>query len=109
MPCSWPDISNEASRYFCVTLNAFVVQTCALIKSSHKSQSAQQLWASSSSWGPDFVSLDESVFCEMSTKKAWPLCTEAMLENCFDTASQVIVRGKLRKREMKHSRVDVWH
>ncbi|KAL8705965.1 MAG: hypothetical protein Q9201_000959 [Fulgogasparrea decipioides] len=45
-----------------------------LVMSSHESHSAKELCEHDNSAGPDFVSFHENVFCDMSTKKMWPLC-----------------------------------
>lgn len=45
-----------------------------LISSPREKHSAIELCASETSYGPDFVSRSERVFCDMGTKVAWPLC-----------------------------------
>ncbi|MCJ1257713.1 hypothetical protein MMC24_005539 [Lignoscripta atroalba] len=46
-----------------------------LIMSDHVGQSAKELCEHDHSAGPDFVSFDENLFCDMSEKTTWPLCT----------------------------------
>lgn len=58
-----------------------------IIKSNAQSHSASELCGSKTSWGPDFVSLYEGVFCDMGAKKTWPLCKGARDTACFDNAA----------------------
>ncbi|KAF8243593.1 hypothetical protein K440DRAFT_656168 [Wilcoxina mikolae CBS 423.85] len=55
-----------------------------LITSEHQSHSAAELCNSQTSLGPDFVSHQEGLFCDMSEKKLWPLCSQAHKHACFD-------------------------
>lgn len=45
-----------------------------LVVSEHPAHSARDVCASGSSWGPDMVSLDERLFCDMCTRKVYPVC-----------------------------------
>ena len=45
-----------------------------LITSPREQHSATKLCERENSHGPDFVSWDEKVFCDMETKQSWPLC-----------------------------------
>lgn len=45
-----------------------------LVVSEHASHSAVQVCESDSSWGPDFVSISEGVFCDMCKRQYYPLC-----------------------------------
>ncbi|KAL8865488.1 MAG: hypothetical protein Q9174_006859 [Haloplaca sp. 1 TL-2023] len=42
--------------------------------STHEGHSAKELCEHDTSAGPDFVSMKEGLFCDMSEKKLWPLC-----------------------------------
>ena len=42
---------------------------------------------------PDFVSLEERIFCDREHKKAWPLCDARKTHGCSDTASNTIIAG----------------
>jgi hypothetical protein len=79
-----------------------------LIGSNHTTHSAKTLCDDSNSWGPDFVSFEEGVFCDMTTKKTWPLCDDATARHCYDWSSHSLVGGGLFKREMKYAKVEVW-
>lgn len=45
-----------------------------LVISSYSGHSAIEVCESASSWGPDFVSLAEDIFCDMCTRQAYHLC-----------------------------------
>lgn len=64
-----------------------------LILSKSKHHSAKMLCESATSVGPDFVSLDEQLFCDMHTKKTWQLCGAGNATGCFDQKSYKIVAG----------------
>lgn len=51
------------------------------------------------SLGPDFVSIEEGLFCDMDTSELWPLCTETQMNDCFDFSAQQI-RTDHQKRDM---------
>jgi hypothetical protein len=55
-----------------------------LIKSGSQYHSAKELCGSATSYGPDFVSLVENLYCDMEQKKTWPLCQNAAQNACFD-------------------------
>ena len=46
-----------------------------LVISPHTTHSAIEVCESDSSWGPDFVSLAEGIFCDMCERKVYPLCS----------------------------------
>ena len=64
-----------------------------LILSNSKHHSAKGLCESPTSAGPDFVSLDEQLFCDMHIKKIWPLCGGGKTTGCFDQKSYKVVAG----------------
>ena len=65
-----------------------------LITSPHEKHNAQALCESDTSHGPDFVSLHEKIFCDMSTKMAWPLCMKEEEVNCFHLEQEKMVFAK---------------
>ncbi|KAF1965082.1 hypothetical protein BU23DRAFT_561413 [Bimuria novae-zelandiae CBS 107.79] len=69
-----------------------------LIKSEMQSHSAMELCESSTSVGPDFVSMVEKVFCDMERKKVWRLCSSEQDVNCFDAEKNVMRGGKVNSR-----------
>ncbi|KAF9902462.1 hypothetical protein EC991_004879 [Linnemannia zychae] len=56
----------------------------------HKSLSAIELCDSPTSWGSSFFSVEEGVFCDMSTKTKIPLCKAGETEGCFVYEKPVI-------------------
>lgn len=88
-----------------------------LVTSSKPAHSARELCESDHSLGPDFVSLPEGLFCDMSEKELWPLCDEAHTTGCFDVARNEMVAGSLGRRdeasgrhipEKEYSNVQAW-
>lgn len=63
-----------------------------LVISQIAEHSAVELCNSLASLGPDLVSIAEGMFCDMSEKRLWPLCTANSTPYCFDLESQT-VRG----------------
>ncbi|THV53290.1 hypothetical protein BGAL_0054g00010 [Botrytis galanthina] len=70
-----------------------------LITSKHTGHSAKELCASDTSVGPDFVSYQERVYCDMENKLAYPLCfsdhrNSTTVEVCFDIEIKILVDPK---------------
>ena len=55
-----------------------------LVISAYSQHSAQEVCESSTSQGPDFVSVNEGFFCDMAEKKLWNVCSQNITEMCFD-------------------------
>jgi len=64
-----------------------------LVKSGAQYHSATELCGSATSYGPDFVSLSENLYCDMEQKKTWPLCQTADQKTCFDNAANKMRLG----------------
>lgn len=45
-----------------------------LVVSEHAAHSAVEVCESASSWGPDFAAVAEGVFCDMCSRRLYPLC-----------------------------------
>jgi hypothetical protein len=69
-----------------------------LIKSQHKHHSAKQLCESNTSWGPDFISLAEGLYCDMDQKKTWPTCNDMKQRACFDVTVDRMRLGTANNR-----------
>lgn len=77
-----------------------------LITSVHKQHSARELCANDHSYGPDFVSYSENVYCDMGTKEAWPLCDGGQVEQeCHDMATHSLVTDIVHVKR-NHVRVE---
>lgn len=59
-----------------------------LIISNLTGTDARDLCTSYTSDGPDYASLTEGLFCDMSEKQLWPLCSADVTTSCFDVGSQ---------------------
>lgn len=84
----------------------------SLVTSRNPSHSARTLCESASSVGPDFVSLSEGLFCDMSQKIILPVCNEFSKSDCFDRESNT-TRGSeignfLTKRESPYIKFRDW-
>ena len=86
-----------------------------LVVSTYKGQSAQELCDSRNSRGPDFVSLDEGKYCDMSEKKVYRLCSGRYSRDCFslDQDNKRLGRrdGTLERGDAIHreyGQVDQW-
>lgn len=67
-----------------------------LVVSSQRSHNATELCDSETSFGPDFVSTEEGVFCSMSQKKTFPICghdrdSSEDIRICFDLEANALV------------------
>ncbi|KAH0565860.1 hypothetical protein GP486_000738 [Trichoglossum hirsutum] len=79
-----------------------------LIASHLPQHNATALCASPESRGPDFISFDEGVFCDMTNRITWPLCGETITNGCYDWKTHSFVDRKLRKRETDYSNIVEW-
>jgi len=76
------------------------VNATVVIISTSPQHSATELCQSPSSWGHDFVSADENVFCDMEPKTLWPVCDAETNSACFDVTTSTMRAGKgLRGRD----------
>ena len=100
-------ISNNTSVGESATSNAVVVI------STSPNHSAKELCQSPTSWGHDFVSDAENLFCDMSSKKLWPVCDDSgkvgVADGCFDKAKNGMrpFKGGLRGRDVRTGAGDV--
>lgn len=65
-----------------------------LVVSSKGSHSATEVCDSETSFGPDFISTEEGVFCSMSQKKKFPICGRegsSAADACFDLETNTLV------------------
>jgi hypothetical protein len=87
-----------------------------LVVSESKFHSAVKLCESETSMGPDFVHVEENIFCDMGAKKAYPLCggssagtnTTAAAQTCFDLESKNLVSGGVVKRASPYTSIRDW-
>ena len=99
-----------------------------LITSPRQQHSATKLCERESSHGPDFVSWDERVFCDMETKMSYPLCEgrngiegtvdakigngtvvgELTEEECYEWETHSLVVKGGERVPKNYARVDHW-
>lgn len=73
--------------------------------------SARELCEDKMSLGPDFISTNEGLFCDMETAMLWPLCTTTQPANCFDlTILEIKTNGTKRDAPLKktYTYTDEW-
>ncbi|PVH75622.1 hypothetical protein DL98DRAFT_536434 [Cadophora sp. DSE1049] len=73
-----------------------------LVISEDTGHSAVEVCESLSSWGPDFVSVQEGIFCDMCLRKTYPLCGGGggATRTCFDLEKkQLIALARVRRSE----------
>lgn len=77
--------------------------------SHHAEHSAREVCEMKNSWGPDFVSAEEGLYCDMCERELYPLCTPEHQVDCFDVDERVL-RGKesLWQRVKRYADVQVW-
>ncbi|PVH76724.1 hypothetical protein DL98DRAFT_640301 [Cadophora sp. DSE1049] len=87
-----------------------------LVVSNITQHSATNLCTSATSWGPDFVSESEGLFCDMGTKTLTPLCEKENVEGCLnvDAVQKRVVKKMIvakRAVELNHkeyAKAEVW-
>ena len=73
----------------------------SVVISDHNAHSAQEVCDSPTSMGPDFVSTNEGLFCDMCTHTIYDVCTLTTTSGCFDLSSQVLKPGaNLYRRDL---------
>ncbi|WAO93118.1 Hypothetical protein NCS54_01065200 [Fusarium falciforme] len=59
-----------------------------------------ELCTSETSWDPDFVSLDEGLYCDMDSRELWPVCDEDKdAVPCFDAEAMKVECGDKVERD----------
>jgi hypothetical protein len=87
-----------------------------LVKSESRQHDANHLCGSKGAKGWDFVSLAYGTFCDMNSKKVWPLCSNTTTHSCFDNDIDEMRIGLHDKREFngvaipvkRYSNVTTW-
>ncbi|KAI1146705.1 hypothetical protein F4825DRAFT_466329 [Nemania diffusa] len=71
--------------------------------------SAEELCASDTSSGPDFLNKRGGVFCRMSDKTIWPACNElATNDNCFNNDLRQLVINGVASRDEPYTNIIDW-
>ncbi|KAI7086247.1 hypothetical protein KC356_g5217 [Hortaea werneckii] len=85
-----------------------------LVKSKIPGQSAVELCNSPTSYGPDFVSETEGMYCDMGSKRTMPLCPgnlldlDALLGGCFDLGNLTTIVDQVVDEIKEFSDVIDW-
>ncbi len=61
-----------------------------LVISDFEDHSAGSVCESPTSWGPDFVSTHERVYCDMCERALWKLCDSDAEQGCFDLSKRAL-------------------
>lgn len=75
-----------------------------LVVSNLTEHSAREVCQSPTSAGPDFVSLQEGLFCDMDLKILWPLCEEIEAQDCFDLAANILRQQLVENSDVRSNR-----
>ncbi|ETS77101.1 hypothetical protein PFICI_10975 [Pestalotiopsis fici W106-1] len=78
---------------------------------SRLNHNATEVCDSWSSWGPDFVSEQEGIYCNMETHEAIPLCNADKTVDCFDLNTShgpAMVRRNGKRSPRNPSQVVTW-
>ncbi|QDS70017.1 hypothetical protein FKW77_003637 [Venturia effusa] len=65
-----------------------------LVISHYPEASAKEVCESYTSMGPDIVSVQEGLFCDMDSKELWPICSTDVSFSCFDLGTQAMRERK---------------
>jgi hypothetical protein len=77
--------------------------------SHHAEHSASELCGMDRSWGPDFISVVEGLYCDMCERDLYPLCANEHQTNCFNVDERVLRSSEsLRQRVKEYISVEVW-
>ncbi|KAI9766664.1 MAG: hypothetical protein M1839_004787 [Geoglossum umbratile] len=89
-----------------------------LVVSNLDAHTATELCNSTTSAGPDFISMKENLYCDMCTHQIWPLCKDGTQAGCFDKETKAMrpgtgphARDLLSGRDVpdkKYDTVTVW-
>ena len=73
-----------------------------LVVSHFPRHSAKEMCEDPMALSSDFVSVPEGLFCDMTNRKLWPVCTPTLEKNCFDVPNKSLkVDGPLKREESK--------
>lgn len=73
-----------------------------VVISDYKAHCAEDVCNSKTSRGPSFVSTQDGMYCDMSTKTIHPLCSSAVKYGCFDINTQELIGpNRRRPRDLK--------
>ncbi|VBB76675.1 Putative protein of unknown function [Podospora comata] len=81
-----------------------------LVISNSPFHKASELCESETSFGPDFVSLVEGMYCNMETSELLPLCTEGLQRGCFHLEQKTHVKrdGVVSEGQKEYEHILDW-
>lgn len=77
-----------------------------LVISAYAQHSAREVCESDTSRGPDFVSVNEGLYCDMDQKKLWNICSQNVTQTCFDTEQREMRGSNFRMRGVAWNNTD---
>ncbi|KAF5849187.1 hypothetical protein GGP41_006153 [Bipolaris sorokiniana] len=80
-----------------------------LVISSEPGHNATELCASSTSRGPDFISLFEGIYCNMETRQTLPVCDTGVTELCFNAEAKQLQKPDGRVEQKNFTEVIAWN
>lgn len=88
-----PNESNGAKRKAKIRRSNQACGDNRIVISDHKAHSAQEVCDSDTSIGPDFVSTNEGLYCDMCTHTIYDICSGNATSECFDMNSRTLKSG----------------
>lgn len=79
-----------------------------LIIDDNPDHSTSKLCESDTSTGLDFANHADGLFCRMSDKTLWPLCSEQVVDSCFDTTTSGLRINGVVARGERYEKVTTW-
>ena len=76
-----------------------------VVVSEHTDHSAREVCESQTSRGPDFVSIEENLYCDMCTHTLYNVCSETLTTGCYNKESHTVIAGHnslQQKRDESH-------
>lgn len=73
-----------------------------LVVHESKRWTAREVCEDPNSYGPDYVSLKDGLFCNMETRELIPLCSDTVTEDCFSLDDQPAAAAGAKARRRRN-------
>jgi hypothetical protein len=81
-----------------------------IVISHFPSHSAREMCEDPMALSSDFVSVQEGLFCDMTLRKLWPVCTPTVKTECFDIPSLSLhVKGPQKRNDVSNKQYTKQH
>lgn len=79
-----------------------------LVIGNSTQHTAEGLCESDTSFGPDFLNVQDGTFCRMSDKTMFSACSDKVKDNCFDVSAKRLVVDGVAAKEVAYGNVIDW-